>query len=153
MLTKKCLLSMEVRLLPIYVGSMSVCLKIPNFAFVSIDHMIFPNTILACRLIFFYVGWIIEPILVILKIEYRLSRRLGGGRGEAGGGVSGEAYAASQTIVLHMKRLNQTESPSFMILCVLCFQRQSHLILIRIRTRISGHCHKIIYLCQILTCF
>ena len=35
------------------------------------------------------------------------------------------AYAASQTTVSHMKRLNQTESPIFVILCVLCFQRQS----------------------------
>ena len=26
---------------------------------------------------------------------------------------------------MYMKRLNQTESPIFMILCVLCFQRQS----------------------------
>ena len=34
-------------------------------------------------------------------------------------------YAASQTIVLHMKRLDQTESPIFVIVCVLCFQRQS----------------------------
>ena len=34
------------------------------------------------------------------------------------------AYAASQTTVLHMKRLNQTDSPIFVILCVLCFQRQ-----------------------------
>ena len=32
---------------------------------------------------------------------------------------------ASQTTVLHMKRLNQTESPIFVILCLLCFQRQS----------------------------
>ena len=49
--------------------------------------------------------WIIQPILVILKIEYRLSRRL-------------VAYAASQTTVLHMKRLNKTESPiSLMFLC------------------------------------
>ena len=40
------------------------------------------------------------PILVILKIEYRLSRRKG-------------VYAASQTTVLHMKRLNQTEFPIF----------------------------------------
>ena len=31
------------------------------------------------------------------------------------------AYAASQTTMLHMKRLNQTESPVFMSLCVLCF--------------------------------
>ena len=44
-----------------------------------------------------------------------------------GGGVGWGAYAASQTIVLHMKRLSQTESPSFVILCVLCFQRQSFL--------------------------
>ena len=29
--------------------------------------------------------------------------------------------------MLHMKRLNQTESPIFLILCVLCFQRQSFL--------------------------
>ena len=43
----------------------------------------------------------------------------GGGRG-GGGGVS-----ASQTTVLHMKRLDQTESPIFVILYVLCFQRQS----------------------------
>ena len=35
------------------------------------------------------------------------------------------AYAVSQTTVLHMKRLNQTESPIFVIVCVLCFQRQS----------------------------
>ena len=34
-------------------------------------------------------------------------------------------YAPSQTTVLPMKRLNQTESPIFVILCVLCFQRQS----------------------------
>ena len=34
------------------------------------------------------------------------------------------AYAVSQTTVLHMKRLIQTESPIFVILCVLCFQRQ-----------------------------
>ena len=33
--------------------------------------------------------------------------------------------SALQTTVLHMKRLNQTESPIFLILCVLCFQRQS----------------------------
>ena len=54
--------------------------------------------------------------MVILKIEYRISRRLG-------------AYAVLPTTVLHMKRLNQTESPIFVILCVLCFQRQSVLTL------------------------
>ena len=40
-------------------------------------------------------------------------------------GGGGGAYAASQITVLHMKGLNQTESPIFVILCVLCFQRQS----------------------------
>ena len=36
------------------------------------------------------------------------------------------AYAASQTTVLHMKRLNKTGSPIFVVfVCVLCFQRQS----------------------------
>ena len=39
-------------------------------------------------------------------------------------------YAASQTTALHMKRLNQAESPIFVILCVLCFQWQSFLIFI-----------------------
>ena len=33
-------------------------------------------------------------------------------------------YAASQTTVLHMKRLSETESPIFVDLCVLYFQRQ-----------------------------
>ena len=46
-----------------------------------------------------------------------------GGVGGAGAGAG--AYAASQTTMLHMKRLSQTESPIFVILCVLCFQRQS----------------------------
>ena len=49
----------------------------------------------------------------------------GGGGGEDGGGES--SYAASHTTVLHMKRLNQTESPIFVILCVRCFQRESFL--------------------------
>ena len=53
---------------------------------------------------------IIQPILIILKIPAL----------EGAG-----AYAASQATVLHMKRLNQTESPIFLILCVLCFQRLS----------------------------
>ena len=51
---------------------------------------------------------------------------MSGGEGE---GV-GVAYADVQTTVLHMKRLNETESPIFVILCVLCFQRQSFLTLI-----------------------
>ena len=56
----------------------------------------------------------------------------------------GDAYAASQTTVLHMKRLNQTESPIFVNLCVLCFQRQSFLLLLRISAilgaKFSKHC-------------
>ena len=36
------------------------------------------------------------------------------------------ACAASQTTVMHMERLNQTKFPIFVILCVLCFQRQSY---------------------------
>ena len=63
---------------------------------------------------------VIEPILVILKIKYRLPA-LGGGGGGRGG------VCSTQTTVLHMKRLNQIESPIFMILCVLCFQRISFL--------------------------
>ena len=43
----------------------------------------------------------------------------GGGRG---GAARGSGYATLQTIVLDMKRLNQTESPIFEILCVLCFR-------------------------------
>ena len=37
------------------------------------------------------------------------------------------AYAALQPTVLHMKRLNQSGSPIFVILFVLCFQRKSFL--------------------------
>ena len=48
----------------------------------------------------------------------------GGGVGKWVGGGGG-AYAALQTTVLHMKRLSKTESPIFVLLCVLCFQRQS----------------------------
>ena len=48
-----------------------------------------------CRLYFISFGTI-EPILVILKIEYRFG-----------------AYPASQTTVLQMKRLNQTEFSDF----------------------------------------
>ena len=42
-----------------------------------------------------------------------------------GGGGGGGAYAASQTTVLHMKRLNQSECPILVILCVIYFQWQS----------------------------
>ena len=54
---------------------------------------------------------IIEPILVSLKIEYRLSQYKG-------------AYAASQTTSMYMKGHNKTESPLLIRLCVLCFQMQ-----------------------------
>ena len=57
-----------------------------------------------------------------------------------GGGGDGGAYVASQTIVLHMKRLNQTESPNFVILCVLCFQRQCYVIVLH-KMPISIGCH------------
>ena len=42
-----------------------------------------------------------------------------------GWGGGGGAYAASQTTVLPTKRHSQTESQIFVILCALCFQRQS----------------------------
>ena len=45
-----------------------------------------------------------EPILVMLKIKYRLSQCY-------------EAFAASQTTLLHIKRLNQIEFRIFVILC------------------------------------
>ena len=85
--------------------------------------------IIIVQVIFIFFG-IIEPILVILKIKYHLSRRRGVcvvlGKGGGGGRRRvGAGHAASQTTVLHMRRLYQTESPIFMILCVLCFQRQS----------------------------
>ena len=48
------LLSMDALLRPIYVGSMFVCLNIPNFAFVSVDFIIFRNTILYVDLRFFF---------------------------------------------------------------------------------------------------
>ena len=38
-------------------------------------------------------------------------------------------YFAFLGTVLHMKTLNQTESPIFVILCVLCFQRHPFLLL------------------------
>ena len=47
-----------------------------------------------------------------------------------GGGAGMGAYAASQTTVLHMKKHNQTESSIFVVVCVLCFQRQSFLTVI-----------------------
>ena len=43
--------------------------------------------------------------MVNMKIEYRLRRCL-------------EAYAASHTKLWHMKELNKTESPIFVLLCV-----------------------------------
>ena len=36
----------------------------------------------------------------------------------------GGANVTSKPTLLHIKRLNKTESPIFIILCVLCFQRQ-----------------------------
>ena len=58
------------------------------------------------------------------RITLKPARRRGGG----GGGVGRcEAYAASQTTVLHMKRPNQIESPIFVILCVLFYFYLTHL--------------------------
>ena len=50
---------------------------------------------------------IIELIVVTLKIESVLG-----------------TYFTAQHTLLHMKRLNKTESSIFVISCVLCFQRQ-----------------------------
>ena len=52
-----------------------------------------------------------------------------GARGEGGQGEWGERRVVGCVCSLtkysvHMKRLNQTESPIFVSLCVLCFQRQ-----------------------------
>ena len=38
--------------------------------------------------------------------------------------VGGVLYSASQSTYLYMKKFNKTESPIFIILCVLCFQKQ-----------------------------
>ena len=38
-----------------------------------------------------------------------------------------EGVCSLATTVMHMKRLDQTESLNFKISCVLCFQRQSSL--------------------------
>ena len=45
-------------------------------------------------------------------------------RGGGCGGGGGRMYVASRTTLLHIKRLNKTESPIFFLLCVLCLQRQ-----------------------------
>ena len=65
--------------------------------------------------------------MVILKIEYRLGRRQGGGGwgglGGGGGVREGMQPHKLQCCMLYIKGLNQTESPVFVILCVLCFHR------------------------------
>ena len=71
-------------------------------------------------MLYFISFGIIEPILfffVFFENRIPLKSVLGGGG----------AYAALQTTVLHMKRLNKTESPIFVILFVFffCFHRQS----------------------------
>ena len=53
----------------------------------------------------------IEPILVALKIKYCFSRCY-------------VASAVSHNTLVHMKSLNKTDSPIFVILCVLCFKNQ-----------------------------
>ena len=66
-------------------------------------------------------------------------------RWAGGGGGGRDTYAASQTTVLHMKRLNQTESTVFIILRVLCFQRQFFFTFILHR---PAHC----IVCQLYHC-
>ena len=50
----------------------------------------------------------------------------GGGGGGVEGGVDGvgwdEGYAASQTTLLHIKILDKTDFPTFVLSCALCFQ-------------------------------
>ena len=53
----------------------------------------------------------------------------GGGGGGGGGGGDEHSYAVSQTSVLHMKRLKPIIRFYFFCVCVLCFQRQSFLLL------------------------
>ena len=89
-----------------------------------------PRTSSLCRLYLIPFG-IIAPILGILKIEYRFSRRKWVWRRGS--------YAASQTTMLHMKRLKQTVSPFFVILCVICFQTQlSFLTFIELECAVDG---------------
>ena len=47
-------------------------------------------------------------------------------------------YTASQTTVLYMKRLNKTESPIFVLACVLCFQRQPLIFFLFYFTAVAG---------------
>ena len=72
-----------------------------------------------CTCTFFFISfWIIEHILVTFKIEYSLSWCWGGGGGKEGTYM----YAALQTTLLYMTRLNKTEFPIFVLLSVLCFK-------------------------------
>ena len=46
------------------------------------------------------------------------------GKGRAGGGEGGGgAFVDSKIILLHMKRLNKTESLIFVLLCFLCLKK------------------------------
>ena len=56
---------------------------------------------------------IIEPIFVTLKIEYRLGWCWG-------------CIQPRKLQYLYIKRLHKTESPSFVVVCVICFQRQPY---------------------------
>ena len=47
----------------------------------------------------------------------------GGGGGGRGVGMTTLKFAALQTTLLRIKRLNITTSAIFIVLCVLCFQR------------------------------
>ena len=49
----------------------------------------------------------------------------GAGRRGGGGGWGGESVCSLTNYSVHMKNLSQTGSSIFVILCVLCFQRQT----------------------------
>ena len=62
-----------------------------------------------------------------ILFENRMPAVEGWGRGRDGDGVGGggAALTALQSRLLHMKRLNQTEFPIFVLLCVIYVPRQS----------------------------
>ena len=71
-----------------------------------------------CRLYLFTLGSL-SPSWLFLKSNTALKPDLGGWGWGGGGRMQPRNYS------VHMKRLSQTESPIFVILCVLCFRRKS----------------------------
>ena len=82
---------------------------------------VFPYIIIVQVIFYFLWGHLAHPGY----FENRIPLKPALGEGAGGGGGGDGDVAASQTTVLHMKRLNQTESLFFVILCVHCFQRLS----------------------------